>query len=299
MQEETHTCAYCGAPATHQFKNGKWCCNENRQQCPVMIQRRAEKATHNHLLHLKKYGTNKFLKGQVAVVKVSSKYPSRGEHICVYCGEYAEFQLKSGKWCCKPSRNQCPVIRQKNSIGLKHSYQTGDRVSAMIGHTAWNKGLTKETSDIMKRISEKQLGVYKPGHPHTEEFKQQQRQRALKQGLGGFHMRTGIDYNGIKLDSTYEVMLAQDLDRNGIRWERCKRFPYHMNGKLHHYTPDFYLPDYDVYLDPKNDFLIEHVNPRLGFKDSDKIAHAEKENGIRVLVLNQHQLSWEFIKQQL
>lgn len=34
MQEETHLCAYCGAPATHQLKNGKWCCHPSFNQCP-------------------------------------------------------------------------------------------------------------------------------------------------------------------------------------------------------------------------------------------------------------------------
>lgn len=44
-----------------------------------------------------------------------------------------------------------------------------------------------------------------------------------------------------------------------------------MKGIKHTYTPDFYLPEYNVYLDPKNDYLINNINPGLGFKDVDKI----------------------------
>ena len=27
-------CVYCGREATHQFKNGKWCCSKNQSSCP-------------------------------------------------------------------------------------------------------------------------------------------------------------------------------------------------------------------------------------------------------------------------
>jgi hypothetical protein len=63
-----------------------------------------------------------------------------------------------------------------------------------------------------------------------------------------------------------------------------------MNGIIHYYTPDFYLPEYDIYLDPKNDFLIENINPVLGYTDIDKIHQVELENNIKVLILNKDQL---------
>ena len=114
------------------------------------------------------------------------------------------------------------------------------------------------------------------GHPHTPESKQKLREHALRNGLGGFHMRRGIYYNGIKLDSSYEVLLAEDFDKNNVRWIRPTRFLYRINDVDHYYTPDFYLPDYDVYLDPKNDFLIENINPSLGYSDVEKIHLVEE-----------------------
>ena len=220
-------------------------------------------------------------------------------HICAYCGAPATHLLKNGKWCCHERWNSCPVIRKRNSAGLKNAYRVGARLSAMLGKKAWNKGLTVETSEIVKRIADKHKGIHIPGHPHTEEFKQKQRQNALNRGLGGFHMRRGIDYNGTKLDSTYEVEVAKSLDEHNIKWSRPKRFPYHMDGVLKHYTPDFYLPDYDVYLDPKNDFLINNVNPRLGIRDTDKIEQVQRENGIRILILDKAHLTWDAIKSLL
>ena len=112
-------------------------------------------------------------------------------------------------------------------------------------------------------------------------------------------MRKGIYYNSIKLDSSYEVTLAENLDHHGIRWERCSRFPYHMNDNLHYYTPDFYLPDHNVYLDPKNDFLIQNINPSLGYSDTDKIQQVMKENKIRIIILDKEHLCWEEVKKLL
>ena len=60
--------------------------------------------------------------------------------------------------------------------------------------------------------------------------------------------------------------------------------------KKHTYTPDLYLPDYNVYLDPKNDFLIENINPTLGYSDKDKINWVMEQNGVRVIILNKNQL---------
>lgn len=56
------------------------------------------------------------------------------------------------------------------------------------------------------------------------------------------------------MDSTWEVACAERLDALGIKWHRdpsiklqyrCKKL------RLRNYIPDFYLPDYDIYLEIK------------------------------------------------
>ena len=64
-----------------------------------------------------------------------------------------------------------------------------------------------------------------------------------------------------------------------------------MNGVEHRYYPDLYLPDYDVYLDPKNKYLIENINPRFGITDVEKINIVMEQTGIRVLILKKDELS--------
>ena len=46
------------------------------------------------------------------------------------------------------------------------------------------------------------------------------------------------------------------------------------DGNKRRYYPDFYLPDYNVYLDPKNRYLIK--------VDEYKINRVIKENGIKL-----------------
>jgi hypothetical protein len=53
------------------------------------------------------------------------------------------------------------------------------------------------------------------------------------------------------LESSWEVIVALELDKNNIKWIRPKFINYTLNNTRKSYYPDFYLIDYDVYLDPK------------------------------------------------
>ena len=169
----------------------------------------------------------------------------------------------------------------------------------------WNKDKRKDTderiqkmSDAVKKFYETHPGSF-TGKTHTDEYKAYMSGVAKNRALGGFNMRkAAITYDGIKLDSSYELEVAQSLDLAGIRWTRCGRFEYqHNDGSTHYYTPDFYLLDYDVYLDPKNDYLIDHVNEFTGMTDVEKIERAAKSNNIRVIILDKDSLTWDKIKE--
>lgn len=63
------------------------------------------------------------------------------------------------------------------------------------------------------------------------------------------------------MDSKWEIELAKWMDANSIVWERDKKKHKFIwtdkDGNKRRYYPDFYLPSYNVYLDPKNKYLIE------------------------------------------
>lgn len=57
----------------------------------------------------------------------------------------------------------------------------------------------------------------------------------------------------VQLDSSWEELLAKRLDSLDIKWVRPGPMKWiDGNSIVRNYFPDFYLPDYDLYLDPKN-----------------------------------------------
>lgn len=72
------------------------------------------------------------------------------------------------------------------------------------------------------------------------------------------------DESKVLLDSSWEEVLAKRLDELDIKWVRPKDpIPYELDGKIHNYFPDFYLTDYDIFLDPKNPFAIKVQKKKL------------------------------------
>ena len=72
-------------------------------------------------------------------------------------------------------------------------------------------------------------------------------------------------YAGESFDGTWELKLAMLFDSIGMHWQRNKQsFPYTYQGKERHYTPDFYMPDADCYVEvkgwktPKDEMKWEH-----------------------------------------
>ncbi len=75
-----------------------------------------------------------------------------------------------------------------------------------------------------------------------------------------------VYYNGFRFDSKWEVEVAKILDKNNIKWIQPKPLVWiDKNGKNHNYFADFYLIDYDLYLDPKNDYCIKVQKEKLNY----------------------------------
>ncbi len=73
-------------------------------------------------------------------------------------------------------------------------------------------------------------------------------------------------YNGIEMDCKWEVEFAKHLDSMNIKWIRPEPLDWVDNkGKIRKYYPDFYLPDYDFYVDPKNKFVIKKQEEKLAY----------------------------------
>lgn len=75
----------------------------------------------------------------------------------------------------------------------------------------------------------------------------------------------------VLLESSWEVRTAVLLDKMNIFWTRPESIQWvDKNNKSHRYYPDFYLKDYDIYLDPKNPYCMDRDKEKIN-KISEKV----------------------------
>lgn len=166
---------------------------------------------------------------------------------CKYCNKY-----------CKNlnSLTQHQIRCNKNPKKIFIPVPVGNKTK---GRIPWNKGLSKETSQIIARASDKAKmhGCTNPynGYASTPEKELERRQKISssmksKGSCGGIRQGSGRGhkgwYKGFYCDSTYELAyIVYNLDHN-IEFKRCPRtlfYLYEYNGCVHKYYPDFILAD--------------------------------------------------------
>jgi hypothetical protein len=105
-------------------------------------------------------------------------------------------------------------------------------------------------------------------------------------------------YGEVKLDSKWEVLVVESLEHNDIKWQRGKSFEWTRpsDNTVHRYFPDFYLPDYDIYVEPKNPYKWKTDYNFEKYKINYVIKH---HNIIVVMILDSNHANWEYIKTQI
>jgi hypothetical protein len=113
---------------------------------------------------------------------------------------------------------------------------------------------------------------------------------AKKNELGGHTSRQTLyfekkDGSIVFLQSSYEIRYAKFLEENNIKWHRPKPLKwFDSSGNVHRYYADFYLDDFDQYIDTKNDYLI--------IQDEEKIRRVADQNNVKLKVLSVRELEW-------
>lgn len=174
---------------------------------------------------------------------------------------------------------------------------------ASLSLPAWNKGLTKDIDDRIKKISEHLKVVMKQkfingtlGGCRSKQYIGSKRHREGAAKCGGYKKRAGIgkkfyvyDSTGKKvcLQSSYEKRYYDILLERNIKWIRPKYIYYNIDNKQRKYYPDFYLPKFDIYIDTKNSYL-EKI-------DNEKIKAVIKQNNINLQIINEHNLDKNII----
>lgn len=147
------------------------------------------------------------------------------------------------------------------SHGAGQGFNPFNGTKSQLGKTPWNKGLT---ALVDSRISRKTS----PNGPWQQGKTKQTDERIAKHAArvsetvkqkiadGSWHVsfskRRTHEYKGVKLHGKWELAYAKYLDENNVKWSRpIEKFPYTLGEKTRNYTPDFYLPEQDLFIEIK------------------------------------------------
>lgn len=190
--------------------------------------------------------------------------------ICENCSKEHDGSYGSGRFCCKECKQRFVSDIGRKFITLKTKEGGWNCLCGLNFRTrrllqahkkeckipynkkggGWNKGLTKETDERVKKnaetISKKiKSGEIIPsflGKHHTKETKEK-----LKKS-GGYRKGSGRGksgrFKGYYCDSSWELaFVIYNLEHN-IEFKRnTQLFEYEYNGEIHKYMPDFIIDD--------------------------------------------------------
>lgn len=230
-------------------------------------------------------------------VACQEKY-SRAPNLCALCQTPLTYKQRFNKFC----SHSCAAITNNAS----RDYQIYTQQSATIKQTLSSKPQYSSVRYLTCQFCNHSFWFSAARNECSTKFCSVECRRSQKSKLASEHFRRinaggvrpskRINYRGVMLGSTYEVQLAKLLDSLSIKWIKPKSFTYTIpSGKTSTYTADLYLPEFNIYLDPKNDFLIHNINPGNKLKDIDKIAFAVEQNSITVAIIDRKNITIEFI----
>jgi hypothetical protein len=154
--------------------------------------------------------------------------------ICQHCGKECKSanSLRNHQRLCShnPDRQVSSFVVYNTNNKPWNKGKTGVQV-------AWNKGLP---------------GTFL-GKKHSDESKQKISEKLSINNKGG--RAKWYEVAGQNVQGTWERDIALKFEQLSIRWIRLKTnkhtLKYEMTGKVRSYTPDFYLPDYDMLIEVK------------------------------------------------
>lgn len=251
--------------------------------------------------HNGSYGSGRFCSKHCRMAYIGSKCNKNGK----LTGHRPFNKLPKapyGTWKCK----FCGLIFDTKRLLYKH-YHAAHQEQLQPWHSKgtipWNKGLTVKTDSRVAAGHQKLMDKYASGklkgswcgRRHTEETKKHLSEMALKSP----HQRickktlpyTKTDGTVVNLDSSYERIVAEWLDKHNIEWIRPEPLNWKdSKGIIHHYFPDFYLPAKNVYIDPKNEYCFK--------AQSEKVSYI-KEHYDNVIFLHSNELTNEYLSKLL
>lgn len=179
--------------------------------------------------------------------------PSFFSKLCdLGCGCESKFFYRSGKAYCSKQGNGCSIKKQidrEKKLGI-NPWNKNTHPKGMLGKTPFNKGLTKQTSELVaKNALAIKESIIKNGHAWSKTSKEKNIKEKLSiaakaKGFGGITKGGGRGkkgwYKGFHCDSSWELAyVIYCLEHNIPIKRNTERRTYEFKGKTKGYFPDF------------------------------------------------------------
>ena len=203
---------------------------------------------------------------------------------CRHCNELFDMGDKPKGWMANHSRwcDSNPKVKSYKET-LSKTRKNITQQSVDLRNCAISEAHKRGAYD---EANKKRKG--KAGHKHSDETKKILSEKALASPHRRLRKKM-IKYKDVWLDSSWELYLAQRLDELSIKWIRPEPIKWNdKEGKTHNYFADFYLPDHNLYLDPKNPFAIKVQREKLDclFEQYRNIRIIDSEDGCKQFILD-------------
>ena len=234
-------CEYgCEQEAQFQLKNGKWCCSERYNSCPELKRKNSISKAGKSSEAIRRAGLLGVSKEKENAKKRKADYELNPK-LCKYCKKTIQYGKTKNDFCSSkcagyynnPKSNVVVHISTRNKF--RNIYYTNCKICDKVIVNRYSGG-RMTCSRECHSIASTKIRTYPNGVRKTIYYDNPNQGR-------------------IVLESSWELEIAKLLDSMKIIWIRPKFIRWVDDlGKARIYYPDFYLSDFQVYLDPKNPF---------------------------------------------
>jgi hypothetical protein len=178
------------------------------------------------------------------------------EYICRYCGRICknDNSLRNHERLCKENPDRQILV--SNFIKW-NEYRKGKKLQNSSNQYIKAKetgGIYVISDETRQKLSKASKGKY-----HTKESKEKisLRMKEVVKNNPNYSYSKNKYFkkeiiNGFRMDSSWESIFANYLNKNDIKWIKNKKpFRYIFENEEHSYYPDFYLEDFKLYVEIK------------------------------------------------
>lgn len=176
------------------------------------------------------------------------------QHTCEKCGKIMIEKYGSGRFCCRQcsnSRTHTEESKLKTSQSMKKR-----KIKLSSKEKLIRSNKQKQLRYVSYMQNPRICKVCNSLVPYERRNKNYCSRNCAYANSGGYRENSSYgkrgNYKGIHCDSTYELaFLIYCFDHNVKVIRNKDYFKYFYRDKWRKYFPDFYLPDYDVYIETK------------------------------------------------